>query len=99
MIGSNSSDLPPHIRKEKTDPAVLPPFHIQEMSSLITQEQLDGTNYIEWSLNAQNKIKGRKRWGCICGTKVAPIDKKSEEYETWEDENCHVKSSLGFLTP
>ena len=35
-------------------------FHIQETYSLITLECLDGTNYIEWSLNAQNKIRGRK---------------------------------------
>ena len=33
-------------------------FHIHETSSLIS---LDGTNYVEWSLNAQNKIHGRKR--------------------------------------
>ena len=62
------------------------------MSSLITPERLDGTNYIKWSLNAQNKIKGRKRWGFIFGSKMAPKDNTFEEYKTWEDENCMVKS-------
>ena len=33
-------------------------FHIHEISSLIS---LDGTSYVERSLNAQNKIHGRKR--------------------------------------
>ncbi|KAH7843911.1 hypothetical protein Vadar_022246 [Vaccinium darrowii] len=36
-----------------------------ETSSLITLERLDGTNYVEWSLNVQSKIRGRKRWGYI----------------------------------
>lgn len=36
-------------------------FHIQKTSSLITPERLNCTNYIEWSLNAQNKIRGRIR--------------------------------------
>ncbi|XP_058184500.1 uncharacterized protein LOC131301980 [Rhododendron vialii] len=67
---------------------------MQETSSLITPERLDGTNYVEWSLNARNKIRGRKRWGYILGTKAAPSNKKSEEYEEWEDENCLVKSWL-----
>ncbi|KAK7245717.1 hypothetical protein RIF29_40566 [Crotalaria pallida] len=65
-----------------------------ELSSALTPEPLDGTNYVEWSLNAQNKIRGRKRWGYVSGTKPAPKDKKSEEYETWEDEDCMVKSWL-----
>ena len=47
-------------------------LYMQENSSLITPERLDGTNYIEWSLNAQNKIRGRKRWGFISGSKAAP---------------------------
>jgi hypothetical protein len=67
---------------------------MQEFSSALTPERLDGTNYVEWSLNAQNKIRGRKRWGYVSGTKVAPKDEKSDEYETWEDENCLVKSWL-----
>ncbi|KAG5552479.1 hypothetical protein RHGRI_010533 [Rhododendron griersonianum] len=72
---------------------------MQETSSRITPEPLDGTNYVEWSLNAQNKIRGRKRWGFISGTKDAPTDVKSEEYEAWEDENCLVKSWLfGAMT-
>ncbi|KAH7527954.1 hypothetical protein FEM48_Zijuj05G0020800 [Ziziphus jujuba var. spinosa] len=68
-------------------------FHVQD-NSLITPERLDGTNYVEWSLNAQNKIRGRKRWGFISGTKAAPKDEHSEEYETRQDENCLVKSWL-----
>jgi transposase InsO family protein len=60
----------------------------------LTPERLDGRNYVEWSLNAQNKIRDRKRWGYVTGTKAAPKDQKSEEYETWEDENCLVKSWL-----
>ena len=62
MTDSSSSNLETQTGKEKVDPTVLPPFHIQDMSSLITPERLDGTNYIEWSLTAQNKIQGRKRW-------------------------------------
>lgn len=69
-------------------------FYIQETSSRITPEPLDGTNYVEWSLSAQNKTRGRKRRGFILGTKAAPKDVQSEEYETWEDENCLVKSWL-----
>ncbi|KAJ8639132.1 hypothetical protein MRB53_015826 [Persea americana] len=49
---------------------------------------------MEWSLNAQNKIRGRKRWGFISGTKAAPKDVNSEDYEAWEDDNCLVKSWL-----
>jgi len=62
------------------------------MHEALTLERLDGTNYVEWSLNAQNKIKGKKRWGYITGTKVEPENKKYDEYEAWEDENCLVKS-------
>ncbi|KAJ0083698.1 hypothetical protein Patl1_30256 [Pistacia atlantica] len=67
---------------------------MHETSSLITSGRLDGTNYVEWSLNAQNKIRGRKRWGFISGNKAAPKDVHSEEYEAREDENCLVKSWL-----
>ncbi|CAL5398026.1 unnamed protein product [Camellia sinensis] len=68
--------------------------HIYESSytSLITHERLDGTNYMEWSLNAEIKIRGRKHWGYITGTKVAPADTKSEAYEVWDDANSLVKS-------
>jgi len=45
-------------------------------------------------LNAQNKIRGRKHWGFISGTKATPENRKSDEYEAWEDENCLVKSWL-----
>ena len=45
-------------------------------------------------MNAQNKIRGRKHWGYISGTKAAPSNKKSKEYEEWEDENCLAKSWL-----
>lgn len=64
------------------------------MHESLTPERLDGTNYVEWSLNAQNKIRGRKHWGYISGTKAAPENKNSDEYEAWEDENCLVKSWL-----
>ena len=75
----------------KHDSGTSPATHMHEA---LTLEWLDGTNYVEWSLNAQNKIRGRKRWGYISGTKVAPKNKKSNEYEAWEDENCLVKSWL-----
>jgi hypothetical protein len=42
----------------------------------------------------QNKIQGRKRWGFISGSKTAPNDTNSKEYEAWEDENCLIKSWL-----
>ena len=51
-------------------------FHIQETSSLIIPKPLNGTNYVEWSLNAQNKIRGRKHWGFVSCKK----DKHSEVY-------------------
>ncbi|WVZ11315.1 hypothetical protein V8G54_015845 [Vigna mungo] len=38
--------------------------------------------------------KGRKRWGYISRKKDAPENKKSDEYEAWEDENYLVKSWL-----
>ncbi|CAL5364214.1 unnamed protein product [Camellia sinensis] len=63
-------------------------------TSLITPERLDGPNYVELSLNAQNKIYGRKGWGFVSGTKAAPKDVTSKEYEAWKDENCLVKSWL-----
>ncbi|KAJ8627975.1 hypothetical protein MRB53_021282 [Persea americana] len=63
-------------------------FQMQETSSLITPQRLDGTNYMESSLNAQNKIRGRKRWGFISGTKASPKDVNSEDYEAWKDDNC-----------
>nr|XP_027186833.1 uncharacterized protein LOC113784769 [Cicer arietinum] len=44
--------------------------------------------------NNVNKIRGRKRWGYVTGTKTAPTIDKSDEYEAWEDENCLVKSWL-----
>ncbi|XXG69348.1 hypothetical protein AAC387_Pa06g2240 [Persea americana] len=69
-------------------------FQMQETSSLITPQRLDGTNYMEWSLNAQNKIRGRKCWGFISGTKALPKDVNSEDYEAWKDDNCLVKSLL-----
>ena len=40
---------------------------------------------MEWALNAQNKIRCRKRWGFISGSKATPNDTNSEEYEVWED--------------
>ncbi|MCI88143.1 Beta-galactosidase, partial [Trifolium medium] len=40
------------------------------MHEVLTPERLDGNNYDEWSLNAQNKIRGRKRWGYVTGTKA-----------------------------
>nr|TKR86043.1 hypothetical protein D5086_0000241980 [Populus alba] len=48
----------------------LPALHMQDVSSLLTLEKLDGTNYVEWALNAQNKIQGRKRWGFILDTMI-----------------------------
>jgi hypothetical protein len=54
---------------------------MQDVSSLLTLEKLDGTNYVEWALNAQNKIQGWKCWGFISGSKAAPNDTNSEEYE------------------
>ena len=93
MAYLSSINLENQTGKEKADPAVLLPFHLRDMSSLLTPERLDGTNYIEWSLNAQNKIRGRKRWGFISGSKMTPKDTTSEEYETWE-ESCMVKSWL-----
>jgi hypothetical protein len=80
--------------KEKAIVGVSPAVYMQEITSALTPERLDGTNYDEWSLNAQNKIRGRKRWGYISGSKTVPKDKEFEEYETWEDENCLVKSWL-----
>ncbi|KAH7845169.1 hypothetical protein Vadar_029057 [Vaccinium darrowii] len=80
--------------KKNESSTIVSGLHLQETSSLITPKPLDGTNYVEWSLNAQNKIRGRKRWGYILGTKAVPSNKKSEEYEEWEDENCLVKSWL-----
>ncbi|GMP50093.1 hypothetical protein CsSME_00016842 [Camellia sinensis var. sinensis] len=70
--------------------------HIHESSytSLITPEQLDGTTYMKWSLNAEIKICGIKHWGYITGTRVAPADTKSEAYEVWDDTNSLVKSWL-----
>ena len=32
------------------------------MHEALTLERLNGTNYVEWSLNAQNKIRGRERF-------------------------------------
>ncbi|KAJ1402808.1 retrovirus-related Pol polyprotein from transposon TNT 1-94 [Sesbania bispinosa] len=45
---------------EKSFPGSAPAVQMQELSSALTPERLDGTNYVEWSLNAQNKIRGRK---------------------------------------
>ncbi|MCH81302.1 hypothetical protein A2U01_0002087, partial [Trifolium medium] len=64
------------------------------MHEALTPERLDGSNYVEWSLNAQNKIRDRKCWGYITGKKATPKDQKSDEYEALEDENCLVKSWL-----
>ncbi|KAH7547522.1 hypothetical protein FEM48_Zijuj01G0318800 [Ziziphus jujuba var. spinosa] len=83
MSDPNSSNDNSH--KKNDSPAI--GFHVQD-NSLITLERLDGTNYVEWSLNSQNKIHGRKCWGFILGTKAAPKDEHLEEYETWQDENC-----------
>jgi hypothetical protein len=83
----NSDDAPV---KENTSSII----HLQEFSSLLTPERLDDTNYVEWSLNAENKIRGRKKRGFISGKKDAPEDKESEEYETWQDDNCMIKSWL-----
>ncbi|KAL5713007.1 Beta-galactosidase 8 [Ranunculus cassubicifolius] len=94
MPDSSNSNSESLSGKEKVDSAAFSALYLKDVSSLITPERLDGTNYVEWSLNAQNKIRGRKRWGFISGTKVAPKDTDSEEYEAWEDENCMVKSWL-----
>ncbi|KAL9397463.1 hypothetical protein Peur_011716 [Populus x canadensis] len=61
--------------------ATLLALHMQDVSSSLTLEKLDGTNYVEWALNAQNKIHGRKRWGFISSSKAAPNDTNSKEYE------------------
>jgi len=37
--------------------------HMQDLFPILTLERLDGTNYTEWALNAENKIRGYKRWG------------------------------------
>ena len=55
---------------------------MQDLSSILTPEYFDGTNYTEWTLNAENKIGGRRRWGYISGKTNAPIDKTSKEYDT-----------------
>jgi len=49
----NSDDVPV---KENTSSII----HMQEFSSLLTPERLDGTNYVEWSLNVDKKIRGKK---------------------------------------
>jgi hypothetical protein len=77
---------------KKSDPVPVP--HTHDLYSSLTPERLDGTNYTEWALNAENKIRGRKHWGYISGKKVAPTKETSDEYETWQDENCMVKSWL-----
>jgi hypothetical protein len=63
--------------KDKSDSRTI--LHMQEFSSALTPDRLDDTNYVEWSLNAQNKIQGRKRWAYVSRTKVAPKDEKSDE--------------------
>ncbi|GAU34490.1 hypothetical protein TSUD_388020 [Trifolium subterraneum] len=40
-------------------------FAAVQFHDALTPERLDNTNYDEWSLNAQNKIRGRKRWGYV----------------------------------
>jgi transposase InsO family protein len=77
---------------KKSDPVPVP--HTHDLYSSLIPERLDGTNYTEWALNAKNKIRGRKHWGYISGKKVAPTKETSDEYETWQDENCMVKSWL-----
>ncbi|XP_028073815.1 uncharacterized protein LOC114276231 isoform X1 [Camellia sinensis] len=64
-------------------------------TSLITPERLDGTNYVELSLNAQNKIYGRKGWGFISGTKAAPKDVTSRNMKLGRMKIAW--SNLGFL--
>ncbi|KAJ1399002.1 Gag-polypeptide of LTR copia-type [Sesbania bispinosa] len=64
-------------RSEKSDSVP----YIQDLSSIFTPERHDGTSYTEWFLNAENKIKGRKRWGYISGKTVAPMNKTSDEYD------------------
>ncbi|KAJ8642093.1 hypothetical protein MRB53_018787 [Persea americana] len=80
--------------KAKAISLALPTIHMQEVSSLLTPEKLDGTNYVEWALNAQNKIRGRKRWGFISSSKATPEDTTSDEYKAWEDDNCMIRSWL-----
>ncbi|KAK0589102.1 hypothetical protein LWI29_009649 [Acer saccharum] len=79
---------------KKNESTILDGFNMHESSSPITLKRLNGTNYVEWSLNAHNKICGRKCWGFISCTKAVPKDNKSEEYKAWEYENCLVKSWL-----
>ena len=67
---------------------------MQDLLSALPLERLDGTNYTEWALNVENKIRGRKCWSYISRKKTAPKDTNSDEYEAWEDENCMVKSWL-----
>lgn len=42
---------------DKSGSSTLPSLHMQDVSSLITPERLDDTNYIKWSLNEKNKIR------------------------------------------
>ena len=44
--------------------------HMQDLSQILTPKRLDGTNYIEWALNAENKIRGRRRWGYTLSFRV-----------------------------
>ena len=46
-------------RPNKSDSAP----HMQDLSPILTLERFDGTNYTEWALNAENNIRGRRRWG------------------------------------
>ena len=48
-------------------------IHMQELSSALTPELLEGTNYVEWSLNEHNKIRGRKNWGYIFLEQKVPL--------------------------
>ena len=100
MTDSSSSNLETQTGKEKADPTVLPPFHLHDMFSLITPERLDGTNYIEWSLNAQNKIPGRKCWGFISGSKILRWHQKTTLLRNMKlGRTRTVWSNLGSLTP
>lgn len=69
-----------------------------QFNDALTPERLDGTNYVEWSLNAQNKIRGKKNDGVtlpeqrLHRQKINPMNMKHGKMKiAW--------SSLGFLTP
>nr|CAD1832942.1 unnamed protein product [Ananas comosus var. bracteatus] len=54
----------------KEDAPAMSTLHMQELSSSLTPEHFDDTNYTKWCLNEENKIRAENIWPSFLAKKL-----------------------------